>query len=258
MEECLFDDLQRYAQHPGDTLPLDSFDELFPQLAFIKLTGHPECSDDYWETDFRLHLYGSITPIDLVRKTVSRPPRRPEVGEWAEWQDFLRNYDKTRDDEAADGTASIPKDNYIGMSYSEEHHVDFFRGLTLHKHGRLTTSHGFPLSAMAEPLNNEWAIWSGAPFTPKLDIRHLRRDDPAVDETLEGCIWLFQQDKCHRSPSSAAKVICRLEVVRSLLQTVRSPVIDALRLDLSDYADTPVFDPGSFYILHQSVRGRRP
>jgi hypothetical protein len=98
----------------------------------------------------------------------------------------------------------------------------------------------------------------GSPFTPKLDIRHLGRDDPAVDETMEGCIWLFQQDKCHRSPSSAAKVICRLEVVRSLLQTVRTLVVDVLRLALSNYADPSVYESGSVRVLRQHVGRRRP
>lgn len=76
LEQDLFAELQEYAKLPGESLSLYHLDNLFSQLVFIMLTGVFEFVGDYWEVDFRLHLYQSITPIDLVRNTVSRPPRR--------------------------------------------------------------------------------------------------------------------------------------------------------------------------------------
>jgi hypothetical protein len=105
LEQDLFTELQVYAKLPGESLSLYHFDNLFSQLVFIMLTGVSEFVSDYWEVDFRLHLYQSITPIDLVRNTVSRPPRRwdQDSEDSEDWDEWLRRYDARNAENDSDG-----------------------------------------------------------------------------------------------------------------------------------------------------------
>lgn len=221
LEQDLFDELEEYAKLPGESLHLHSFDNLFPQLVFIMLTGIPDFYDDFWEADFRLHVYRSITPIDLVRNTVSRPIRRPSEDS-EDWDRWLRRYDAALgelDENPVEGDA---EENLTGTSYSREHHVDFLRGITLHKYARLTTGDAFPLSAMAEPLRHDWTIWTEfLIFAPRLDVRHLSLEDPTLNTTLQGCAWTMRQSASQGHALSVAKVDCRLCMIRPLLETVR-------------------------------------
>lgn len=224
LEDCLFFELQQYAKLPGETLPLDSCDSLFPQLVCIMLTAEPEeigydpdGSKD-WETDFRLHLYKSITPIELLQACKTRPP--PKDQDEKRWEAFLKRWDADHEVADSDSVESGSDDNDTDAFTPEDNYIDLIRGMTLHKNARLVTNDEFPLASLLKPVRGSWSIWSDLCFAPRLDLRHLTGDDEGLNVTLQGCAWLLQGEKRRYWRDAVAKVDCRLEMLRPLLDTV--------------------------------------
>jgi hypothetical protein len=229
LDKCLFTEFQDYAKRPGDTLPLDSFDHLFPRLVFIMLTQYEQYTgggdsdlEGTWETQFHMHLYGTITPIELVRCSVSHPLSRDF--DCAKWATFLEQWDA--DNEGRDlevGHGEAPEDTEPNFDYEDQ-----LRSLTLHRHARLITSEEFPLESLARSIKGGWLIlpWRENEeeetilFAPRLDIRYLE-EGPLLNESLQGCVWLCQEQhsECEKN-HTVAEVDCRLGALLPLLETV--------------------------------------
>lgn len=267
MEEDPFAELQNDARRPDDGLPLESFDDLFPRLVFIMLTAEPDLieEDSGWErryeTRFHMHLYGPITPMELVRASVSRPLFKEDYAQ--RFDSFLTKWHESEDGNDSDTTESESSDEaYTEYSY-EDSYDDELLGLTLHKHARLITNDKFPLASLLKPIIGGWRIspWREVDdeylYAPRLDIRHLTQDSVALSETLQGCAWLLQgeiEEGCKKD--TVAEVDCRLEVVQPLLQTV-SPRDIPLHANplISVHA---VCNPTALGVLYHTVRpGRR-
>jgi hypothetical protein len=203
-------------------LPLDAFPRIFPKLVFIILVGDPDLwgEDDYekeMSVAYRIHVYGEITPMDLVVASSTRkrlPPRwsRPTV-----WQEFLDNWDGEE----------MPEPE-IWISWS--HHI---YSMTLHKNARFVTNDLHSLESLqhkesdTEPF--EWAFIlpniNSYKNTPKLDVSHLTKDTVGIQETLQGCVWLLQTNSLSIDHALGAAVTCRAEMILPLLYTVCFSVI---------------------------------
>jgi hypothetical protein len=200
---------------------------MFPQLVSIMLTEEteqygwgPEKHQRMWETRFHMHLYGTITPIELVRAAVSRPP--PEDKDDEHFQDFLSKWDAANDADNDNTTSSE------SSAESENTYDNEFTGLTLHKYARLITNERFPSASLSTPMEGGWKILPNRDedyiFVPRLDIRHLTAKDAQLNQTLRGCTWLVQGPLYTRfRTDSIAEVDCRLEVILPLLETVSFP-----------------------------------
>ncbi|KAJ9093846.1 hypothetical protein QFC21_006217 [Naganishia friedmannii] len=221
LHENSFDALQRYENsESGLPLPLDAFPRLFPQLIFIMLVADPfyisrSPLEDDVAINFRVHLYGEITPMDMVVRSCTRtanPPPRWKVP----WQTVLDHWDRKPESQA---------DQLITWYYHRAQMI------ALHKHARYITNDIYPLEFLQHKKSRtdpfEWEFEAqdehGYDISPKLDLRLLNKEDQAWDETLQGVIWLLQTNSLmagvlddHRP---GAEVDCRSEMVMPLVQT---------------------------------------
>jgi hypothetical protein len=179
-------------------------------------------SEDEKEIDFvtdqHVHLYGQITPMELVVRSRTRSANPPPA--WKRgWKEFLDNYDGNDVSEEARRRITC--------------YADRVMAITLHQHARFLTTDrhliGFLQDKKSRTAPFDWCVGdlpdqNNYHDSPKLDIGHLRKDDTGWEETLQGLIWLLQTNSlmagaiCDFYPGAA--VDCRSEMVLPLIQTV--------------------------------------
>lgn len=234
LHKSSFEALQRYETSKQDlVLPIDAFPRLFPRLVFIILVHDPFCyTDDKWRhdvaVDYNLHLYGQITPMELIVTTCTRTSN--PIPRWMEgWQSDGDRW--RRGEEPSEPKTFVT--NYV-------HRV---QSITLHQHARLLTSHKYPLKFLQDKQSKihpfEWSHEAydehGFDISLKLDIRHLKTEDERWIATMQGCIWLLHTNsemaELTVENRPGAEVNCRSEIVLPLVQTVRfTPCKGSLRL----------------------------
>lgn len=133
--------LQQYKNNNWDvSQPLDAFPNLFPKLVFIILVADPfyiseSEMEDNIAIDYRVLLYGDLTPMDLIVESCTRGPN--PLPRWKRgWQAFLDEWDGKEDPEEARKRTTF---------YS--HCV---RSMTLFKHARFLTTTTHPLELLQE------------------------------------------------------------------------------------------------------------
>jgi hypothetical protein len=201
-----------YNTPQNDTLHCEGLSRIFPNLVFIVFIDPPrKVSDDEEEEEecemkmnFQVHLYGEITPMELVIESCMRSQDSLPSG--TEWEAFLDQWDGK-----PEGTAS---------------HYNLVRSITIHEGGRFLTNDKYPVESLQDKHSQtdpfQWTVerfntncWKET--YPILDIRHLPKDDAGWVETLQGCMWLMQTNDRWR-PGAAVR--CRSDMVVPLLRTV--------------------------------------
>jgi hypothetical protein len=173
--------------------------------------------EDEIEIVYHIHVYGEITPMDLVVASSTRTDNTGSPWEreakFALWEMMERLHGNL--------------DEYRGKTYA--HHI---RSLILHRHARFVTNNAYTLSFLQDKQSRldpfEWTFDFPDPNSyedsPVLDISHLRKDDVGCAETLQGCVWLLQTNTLMATedfyPGAAVK--CRSEMVLPLMKTVSS------------------------------------
>jgi hypothetical protein len=199
--------------------------------------------------DHHIHLYGAITPMELVVRSCTRsvnPQPRWKRG----WKEFLDRYDGKGESEGARRRTT---------SYS-----DRVMSITLHKLARFLMDETYPLKFLQEKKSRtdpfEWCVGdlpdqNNYDDSPKLDIRHLCKDDVRWEESLQAIVWLLQTNSlmagsiCDFYPGAA--VDCRSELVLPLIQTVSSGPLRECR---KAYHSPQVRDAETVGILHHAHR----
>jgi hypothetical protein len=213
----VFDTLQPHRDvHSNELRILDSLDSLFPQLVFVVEKGREEIDAIRFEgglkfkIDFSLHLYGPITPSDLVEASKWRLPPTSDPVRWrCEKRRQLQVFDP--------GMTGI-------MGYDWEPDMDYeclLHQMSLHRNAKLIIDERCPREALLIcPDFAEDGCWKVRDWIskvpPTLDIRHLQQDE-SLATTLQGCAWLIHGEG---GLWTNARVTCKAEVLESLVTTV--------------------------------------
>jgi hypothetical protein len=209
--------LQEYENEGKDhILPLDAFPRLFPKLVFIILVDDPEDMSDGDGEEFcnndHIHLYGGISPMELVVASCTRRP----------WIPVQRSDGKG----SAEGTGEDP------VAYSRSIH-----GITIYKDARFLTNDQYLIEFLQRKKTRtnpfDWSFSVIGPNdyenSPKLDVTRLSKDNDGWEETLQGCIWLSQTNIMMAVSTDeyfpGLAVACRSDMVLPLVQTVSSALL---------------------------------
>ncbi|KAJ9117378.1 hypothetical protein QFC24_006472 [Naganishia onofrii] len=162
-----------------------------------------------FKIDFSLHLYGPITPSDLVEASKWRLPPTSDPVRWrCEKRRQLQVFDP--------GMTGI-------MGYDWEPDMDYeclLHQMSLHRNAKLITDERCPREALLIcPDFAEDGCWKVTNWVskvpPALDIRHLQQDE-SLATTLQGCAWLIHGEG---GLWTKARVTCKAEVLESLVTT---------------------------------------
>ncbi|KAJ9108178.1 hypothetical protein QFC20_003540 [Naganishia adeliensis] len=217
----LYDDFRAYASSRcPDSARNDGEDDqeaiknVFPSLVSILLHIPPIENTDSAQikTSCQLHLYGTISPPDLVYACRPRPPQTL----WEEYADKSSSSGENFDVDDGSSEDSWAPDRDITIDT-----------LVLHRNARLLMAEYDEVEYPLHWVN--FGINGSTPDGRTLDLRLLEYGDN-TQETLDGCVWLFNNGvmACYAEPDAASnmlrlvKVICRVEMLRPMCATFRT------------------------------------